>query len=116
MEVNLASPFFLVPVTVGIALVLVGLVLRFYPPGEINYLYGYRTNRSMKSQEAWEFAQGYAGRVSIFSGLALSLFSVPGMLLKINEGIGFIIAILLVFVSLGNIFIRTERKLRQKFP
>ncbi len=35
--------------------VLVLVVLfRFFPPRKINYLCGYRTPRSMKSQEAWD--------------------------------------------------------------
>lgn len=33
------------------------------PPGEINGMLGYRTSRSMKSQDAWDFAQRYMGKL-----------------------------------------------------
>jgi hypothetical protein len=35
----------------------VGIVFWTYPPKKINEFYGYRTTRSRKSQEAWDFAQ-----------------------------------------------------------
>lgn len=36
---------------------LIGLLWKKYPPKEINWGHGYRTSRSTKSQEAWDFAQ-----------------------------------------------------------
>ena len=33
------------------------------PPKKINGFYGYRTSRSMKNQETWDFAQRYMGKV-----------------------------------------------------
>ena len=40
------------------ALMAVITVIMFkFPPKKPNALYGYRTNRSMKSQQTWEFAQ-----------------------------------------------------------
>ena len=33
------------------------------PPKEINMGNGYRTNRSMKNQDTWDFAQLYCGKV-----------------------------------------------------
>ncbi len=35
---------------------IISLIYRLYPPKKINSLYGYRTGRSMSSQEAWELA------------------------------------------------------------
>ncbi|QSX09110.1 SdpI family protein [Alkalibacter rhizosphaerae] len=42
-------------------------------PGKINYIYGYRTKRSMASPESWEFAHKYMGKVWAYSGLLLLL-------------------------------------------
>ena len=38
---------------------MVGLVvaMRIWPPNSVNRMYGYRTRRSMASQEAWDYAQ-----------------------------------------------------------
>ena len=116
MEANVSSPLFLIPVTMGSVFVLAGMALRFFPPREINYIYGYRTTNSMKSPEAWKFAQAFAGRISISSGLVFALVSVPGMLLSLNEGVAFIIAFLLFFLLIGFVFFQTERKLKQMYP
>ena len=40
------------------------------PPKKINGLYGYRTTRSRKSQEAWDFAQRYSAKLMTMFGLA----------------------------------------------
>lgn len=47
------------------------------PPEKINRLYGYRTRRSMSSQEAWDFAHRCCGRI----WLSLGLISVPPTIL-----------------------------------
>ena len=56
-----------------IPLVMTGFGRRFMkkPPARINGLYGYRTARSMKSRESWDFAHRYCGRLWYRWGLAL---------------------------------------------
>ena len=41
----------------ALILMVVGIVFWMYPPKKINEFYGYRTTRSRKSQEAWDFVQ-----------------------------------------------------------
>lgn len=48
----------------------VGVVFWMYPPKKINEFYGYRTTRSRKSQEAWDFAQRYSAKLMTILGLA----------------------------------------------
>lgn len=62
------------------ALILPGTMLFFgqlwkkHPPQNINSGYGYRTARSMKSPEAWDFAQACCGRVwRLWGGIALGV-------------------------------------------
>ena len=38
-------------------MIVVGAVFLKRPPKRVNGFYGYRTQRSMSSQEAWDFAQ-----------------------------------------------------------
>lgn len=40
-----------------------GWVMEKKPPKKINGIYGYRTSRSMKNQDTWDFAQRYMGKV-----------------------------------------------------
>lgn len=56
-----------------------GTVSKNFPPGSINSIYGYRTARSMQSEESWKKAQKYMskffadyGMISFLSGIALS--------------------------------------------
>ena len=53
------------------------------PPKERNGWYGYRTNRSMKNQETWDFAQRCMGEIWYKVGWALVLFAVLGQLLTL---------------------------------
>ncbi len=50
-------------------------------PKKINYIFGYRTSRSMKSESTWVFAHKYCGRIwficgsiSLISSLAIMFF------------------------------------------
>ncbi len=58
------------------------IVFYFFPPKKINYIYGYRTNRTMLNDDIWNFAN--------------SLFCVT--LLKYS-GIGLLVMILMIFVN-----------------
>ncbi len=58
---------FLLP---GIAFLIVGLALFWFPPKKINNLYGYRTSRSRRNIESWNFAQRYSAKVTIWASLA----------------------------------------------
>lgn len=46
----------------GIISILAGIILLKKPPKRINFLYGYRTNKSMRNQQSWDFAQMYSGK------------------------------------------------------
>ena len=54
-------------------LTVVGVVFWMYPPKKINEFYGYRTTRSRKSQEAWDFAQRYSAKLMTIFGFAALL-------------------------------------------
>lgn len=41
----------------------VGRMMMKHPPKTINMVFGYRTSRSMKNQEAWDFAQVYCRKL-----------------------------------------------------
>ena len=40
-----------------------GLLFMKKPPKKVNGWYGYRTSRSMRNQDTWDFAQRYMGKV-----------------------------------------------------
>ena len=54
-------------------------------PGQINMLFGYRTARSMKNQDTWQFAHRYFGMLWYRSGLALLPLTIAAMLLLLGK-------------------------------
>lgn len=58
------------------------------PPKTINSLYGYRTARSMKNQDTWDFAHHFCGRLWFTLGLVLLPVSVAAMLPALGRDAG----------------------------
>ena len=54
----------------ALILTMVGVLFWMCPPKKINDFYGYRTTRSRKSQESWDFAQRYSAKLMMVFGLA----------------------------------------------
>lgn len=61
-------------------MILFGWIFIHKPPKEINGVYGYRTSRSMASQEAWDFAHQYMGRLWFRAGAVMLVLSGVAML------------------------------------
>ena len=55
-------------------------------PKEINYVYGYRTKRSMRNEETWKFANQYFGKVWYRCGLISVPLSVIAIALVFGKG------------------------------
>ena len=50
------------------------------PPKNINSLYGYRTARSMRNQETWDFAHQVCGKIWFWAGAIMLPLSLLAML------------------------------------
>ena len=89
-------------------------------PKEINYIFGYRTNMSMKNKDTWDFAHKYIGKLWFYLGLILVPITVIPMLLVIGNNeytismVGSIICIVALVVLIVSI-IPTERALKKTF-
>ena len=89
-------------------------------PKEINYIFGYRTNMSMKNKDTWDFAHKYIGKLWFYLGLILVPITVIPMLLVIGNNeytismVGSIICIVALVVLIVSI-IPTERALKNAF-
>lgn len=51
-----------------IILLLSGLLLLLFPPKNRNYIYGYRTRLSSKTQQTWDFANKLAAKLLVGMG------------------------------------------------
>lgn len=116
METSAIGPFLILDALTGIILIVVGFILLRYPPKEINSLYGYRTEKSMKSQEAWDFAQIFSSKLMIKAGVFLSLVGLLGyVLLEVSFLLEVILASIAFTLGLCALFYYTESEL-DKFP
>ena len=107
----------------ALILTVVGIVFWMYPPKKINEFYGYRTTRSRKSQEAWDFAQRYSAKLMTIFGLAALIVAGGGRLflngLCINSDYlmqyDICITLLLPLIVVIPPIILTELELRKRF-
>ncbi len=106
----------LIPLT----MIFFGWLLFKKTPKEINYVYGYRTKRSMMNEETWRFANQYFGKVWYLCGLISVPLSVTAIALVLGKGtetvgtIGGIITMLQMIPLVGAI-IPTEIALKKNF-
>lgn len=113
---DLNNPLILVPLLVGPIFIIVGVIMTIFPPKNINMLYGYRTQRSMKNQERWDFAQKYSANQIIKLGTLLLFTTVIGLLFNPSENLGTTIAIGIMIAIIVLLFIRVEKAIKNRFP
>lgn len=78
--------FFLIVLSLTPATMMgLGLMWKNNAPKTINMAYGYRTTRSMKSQEAWDFAHKYIAKLWLNAGLVLEVVSIIFLLIFRNH-------------------------------
>ena len=111
---------FIMDLLIPIIMILFGRVFLKKAPKEINYVFGYRTSRSMKNRDTWEFAHRYCGKIWFICGLVLIPIASGIMLCFIGadtKTVGYMGAAMLVFPLLLIILsvILTERALKNTF-
>lgn len=99
----------------GAIFVIAAMVVSIFPPKKINYLYGYRTSASMKSQERWDFAQKYSTKKMFQAGLMLFAISFFGLIVPVTDKLNLIIGIFLMLASCAFMLVTTENALRKHF-
>lgn len=103
------------PFIVGALFLVVGATLYAFPPKKRNLFYGYRTPLSMRSQQAWDFAQTFSGLRMLEIGGCLMLISFYTLFLN-YRGDEDIVGFVLLCSAAAYLFIRTELALRNNFP
>ncbi len=111
---------FIVVITIPLSMSLVNLWMMKHPVKAVNRYRGYRTKRSMKSQEAWDFAQRHNAQIMWRLGLVLTAVAVMIMLACYQVPIGQlgIVAVVLVVLTLmGTVvgIVSTEKALKAHF-
>ncbi len=66
-----------------ITMIMFGSIYKKFAPG-YNYMFGYKTKRSLKSRESWEFAHIYFGKFWFVAGIVLVGLNIIVMLAVSN--------------------------------
>jgi uncharacterized membrane protein len=111
MEATLTS----LTVTIGLILVIVGLISKIFPPTKINSFYGYRTSTSSRNLDTWKVANTYSAGLMMLEGLILSSIGLLTTFIQINTTIGTVLGIGLMFSSFIILVVATEKHLNKLF-
>ncbi|MPS71691.1 MAG: SdpI family protein [Chryseobacterium sp.] len=103
----------LMPNLIGSIFIIAGLVMLIFPPKKINTLYGYRTPRSMKNIDNWNFAQQFSAKLMLIGGFVILFIGIVETIINLDEIFinisGFITLILFTIV----LIIITENKIKK---
>lgn len=75
MKLGMCIFMLLCNLIVPVTMILLGRLFTKNPPKEISAAFGYRTSRSMKNQDTWDFAQREMGKIWMGAGAVLSLLA-----------------------------------------
>ena len=101
-------------------MILFGTMFMKSAPKKINYIFGYRTDMSMKNRDTWEFAHKYIGRLWFRLGFLLIPITVIPLLFVIGNSenvvgtVGLIVSFINTVVLIVPIFF-TEKALNRAF-
>jgi len=87
----------------------------YYPPKEINDLYGYRTGASKKSQEQWDFAQRFCAVQAIKIATVMIVLSLLVFFIPIDVAVKQFSGIFMVLISAAYLLYSTEAAIKKQF-
>ena len=105
---------------VPILMLIIGYLMKKHPPKDINGIVGYRTAKSTKSQEAWDFAQNYCGILWLKVSLPMIVIAIIvdvltyGRARNVVGNVGFVLEMLQCLFLVITI-IPVEKQLKKKF-
>lgn len=105
---------------IPIIMIIAGNSMRLGKFKTINYIVGYRTRRSMKNQQTWDYAQRECGRLWMRWGVLMLVPTAVIMLLLLGKEVPTIgtvggIVTVLQMIPLFLSIVIVEKKLREKF-
>ncbi len=112
---DITNDLFIIGISFGFISLIAGFIMLKHSPKNINSLYGYRTKNSMKSKEAWDFAQVYSAKLMIKEGLVFILLGVLGLFLDLSQTLNLVIGLGTLLIFCVYLICNTEKKLKQKF-
>ncbi len=112
----LADRIGIVSFLVGIVFTVTSVILYWFPPKKINYLYGYRTALSMKNQQVWDFSQRFSAVKMFQVGMFLLAASFLNILFDISQETSVFIGLGIMILGCIYMMVVTEKAIKKNFP
>ena len=113
---NQINPLTLILGVTGLIFYVAGYIQFKYPPKKINFLYGYRTTSSIRSQEIWDFSQTLSAKKIQQLGFYLFFGGILAYFINIDHFFAMWIGISLVTGSPVLLIFQVEKELKRRFP
>ena len=110
------NPLTLILGVTGLIFYVAGYIQFKYPPKKINFLYGYRTTTSIRSQEIWDFSQTLSAKKIQQLGVYLFFGGILAYFINIDHFFSMWIGISLVTGSPVLLIFQVEKELKRRFP
>lgn len=98
----------------GPLMVILAIIFKKFPPKRINWIYGYRTSYSMRSQEVWDEANRFSINLMIGMGIILSMIQMI-LYFTAKEKFQLIFTLILLVALFVAMMIITEKHLKKHF-
>ena len=109
------EPLFWIHLLLGPFVLVLVILFRLFPPKKINYLYGYRTPRSMRSQEAWDEGNRYSGKWLVWAATGTCLVQLT-LWLSLGPEDSLLPTVFILLLAVLSVLPATEVRLRRRFP
>ena len=105
--------FFLLVTAPGLVLCIISWIYKRNPPKSINYFYGYRTRRSMRNQETWDFGNVIGAKMMLWVGISSFIVGTIAYFISPLWSLGISTFFLIVAIFVGIFW--CERQLESHF-
>lgn len=110
------STFFNADILAGIIFLLMGLLIKFFPPKNRRKIYGYRSFLSTRNDDTWEEANRFAGKHSLrIAYVLLGIGIAIGILFKTQSDWYYLLSVGAVIIAAMNLRGETEWHLSRHF-
>ena len=109
------DPLFNMTAITGGVFFAAGFFMLKFPPKKNNFLYGYRTSSSMKNQERWDFAQNYAAKEMMITGLVLAASGVLGFITDFGSSVKLWAGVAMLGLAVVILKVRVEKAIKKRF-
>jgi len=106
---------FLLSLMFAVCFLVTAGILYFFPRKKVNHFYGYRTPRSIRSQEQWDFSQKYFATQMAKAAIMVAAFSIIGIWLPESKDLRLWISIFIVVLAIRYMYGTTEAALKKRF-